>query len=111
MAASHRCTALQWGDGVREHVSPANLFTSVGLGSGFGALLVTQDSVARAAALVMVAAALDAVDGMLARRSGLRVGQRAADREAVQVANQVQPKSSEVIGPPSMLSLLSAGIT
>lgn len=55
---------------MRQHLTPANLVTSAALGVGFAALLVAQDSVALAAALLAVAAVLDGVDGVLARRSG-----------------------------------------
>ena len=55
---------------MREHLTAANLVTSAGLSTGFVALLVSQRSVALAAALVAVAAVLDGVDGVLARRSG-----------------------------------------
>ena len=55
---------------MREHVSPANLVTTASLGAGFAALLVSQQSVAVAAGLVACSAALDVVDGALARRSG-----------------------------------------
>lgn len=99
---------------MREHVSPANLVTSVGLGSGFGALLVTQDSVALAAALVMVAAALDAVDGMLARR---RDGDRAfggqLDSPSDIVCFGAVPAATlwwAVLQPLSALGLLASGV-
>ena len=55
---------------MREHVSPANLVTSLSLGAGFLALLVTQESAGLATALVGLAAVLDGVDGILARRKG-----------------------------------------
>lgn len=55
---------------MREHLSPANLVTTVSLCAGFGALLVSQRAVGLAAGLVAVSAVLDSVDGALARRSG-----------------------------------------
>lgn len=55
---------------MRQHLTPANLVTSAALSAGFAALLVAQDSVAWAAGLLVGAAVLDGVDGVLARRSG-----------------------------------------
>lgn len=99
---------------MREHVSPANLVTSVGLGTGFGALLVTRDSVAFAAALVGVAASLDGVDGMLARRRG---GDRAfggqLDSLSDIVCFGVVPAATlwwAVLQPLSALGLLASGV-
>lgn len=95
-------------------MSPANLVTSVGLGAGFGALLVTRDSVALAAALVGVAASLDAVDGMLARRWG---GDRAfggqLDSLSDIVCFGVVPAATlwwAVLQPLSTLGLLASGV-
>lgn len=55
---------------MREHLTAANLVTTASLGGGFGALLVSQDTVGLAAGLVAGSAVLDGVDGALARRSG-----------------------------------------
>jgi CDP-diacylglycerol--serine O-phosphatidyltransferase len=55
---------------VQEHLTPANLVTSAGLSAGFAALLVTEQRVVLATALVALAALLDGLDGVLARRSG-----------------------------------------
>lgn len=55
---------------MREHLTLANLVTTVSLSGGFGALLVSQDTIGLAAGLVAGSAVLDGVDGALARRSG-----------------------------------------
>lgn len=55
---------------MRQHLTPANLVTTVSLIAGFAALLVSRDAVGAAAGLLAVAAVLDVVDGTLARRSG-----------------------------------------
>jgi len=56
---------------VREHLNLANAVTSVSLVAGFSALLLAIDGQpAPAAALVVVSAVLDGLDGMLARRRG-----------------------------------------
>ena len=53
-----------------EHVRPANLLTSGSLAAGFVALVAAPSSLALAAALVLLAAVLDGMDGALARRAG-----------------------------------------
>ena len=55
---------------MRQHVRPANLVTSASICAGFLALVATSSQLALAAALVLLAALLDVVDGALARRAG-----------------------------------------
>ncbi len=55
---------------MREQLRLANVVTSVSLTAGFLALLVAPARVALAVVLVVLAAALDGVDGALARRAG-----------------------------------------
>jgi len=55
---------------VRDHLTPANLVTSVSLTLGFLALVVAPSELGLAALLVVLAGVLDGVDGVLARRAG-----------------------------------------
>ncbi|WP_240732090.1 CDP-alcohol phosphatidyltransferase family protein [Egibacter rhizosphaerae] len=55
---------------MREHLNFPNLITSVSLSAGFAALLLVPARPLAATILVVVAAALDGVDGWLARRRG-----------------------------------------
>ena len=55
---------------MRDHLTPANLVTSVSLTLGFLALVVAPSELGLAALLVVLAGVLDGVDGVLARRAG-----------------------------------------
>lgn len=55
---------------MRDHVNLANTVTSVSLAVGFAALLLASGSVGVATVLVVIAAVLDGLDGVLARRRG-----------------------------------------
>lgn len=55
---------------MREHLTPANMVTSVSLTIGFLALLLAPRSVALVTVIVLLAAILDGIDGTLARRRG-----------------------------------------
>lgn len=57
---------------MREHVNAANATTSASLAAGFGALLLVADGhLGWGVALILLAAVLDGVDGLVARRFGL----------------------------------------
>lgn len=55
---------------MRQHCGLANLVTSLSISAGYVALLVGSSQVGLAAALVVLAATLDGIDGPLARRAG-----------------------------------------
>jgi len=97
--------------GIRQFLTPANAMTSAALVAGFLAIAaLVEAQLLRATILVIIAAALDSVDGVVARRdNGDRAFGTSLDSLADMVSFGVVPALALYLGPLHSVPVLGLG--